>query len=143
MIRSPGAAGFDGSLTPVASSRLTHAIAASLGLGALSLCLVVTLTVLSIKVTMAMPIPAYSPSFWLVAFPQDNARCMAPRSDHGEDTCWTCNRRARRSDPAGRNLSDRHQDARRGHHVCVLGGTARSADGRQRTGPSMGAGVPA
>ena len=54
MMRSPGAAGFDGSLTPVASSRLTHAVA---GLGALSLCLIVTLTVLSIKVTMAMPIP--------------------------------------------------------------------------------------
>jgi hypothetical protein len=58
MIRSPGALGFDGSLTPVASSRLTHAVAASLGLGALSMCLIVTLTVLSIKVTVAMPIPA-------------------------------------------------------------------------------------
>ena len=43
---------------PVASSRLTHAVAASLAIGALSLCLIVTLTVLSIKVTMAMPIPA-------------------------------------------------------------------------------------
>ena len=58
MIRSPGAAGFEGSPTAVASSRLTHAVAASLGLGALSLCLIVTLTVLSIKVTLAMPIPA-------------------------------------------------------------------------------------
>jgi hypothetical protein len=37
---------------------LTHAVAASLALGALSLCLIVTLTVLSIKVTMAMPFPA-------------------------------------------------------------------------------------
>jgi len=55
MIRSPGAAGFDGSLTPVASSRLTHAVAPSLGL---SVCLIVAVTVLSIKVTMAMPIPA-------------------------------------------------------------------------------------
>ncbi len=58
MIRSPGAAGFDGRSAPVASSRLTDAVAASLAIGALSLCLIVTLTVLSIKVTMAMPIPA-------------------------------------------------------------------------------------
>ena len=58
MIRSPGAAGFDGRSAPVASSRLTHAVAASLAFGALSLCLIVSLTVLSIKVSMAMPIPA-------------------------------------------------------------------------------------
>jgi hypothetical protein len=58
MIRSPGAAGFEGRVAPVASSRLTHAVAASLAIGALSLCLIVTLTVLSIKVSMAMPIPA-------------------------------------------------------------------------------------
>ena len=58
MIRSSGAAGFDGLPAPVASSRLTHAVAASLAIGALSLCLIATLTVLSIKVTMAMPIPA-------------------------------------------------------------------------------------
>jgi hypothetical protein len=58
MMRSPGAAGFDRSLAPVASSGLTHAVAASLAIGALSLCLIVSLTVLSIKVTMAMPIPA-------------------------------------------------------------------------------------
>ena len=58
MMRSPGAPGFDRSLAPVASSRLTHAVAASLAIGALSLCLIVTLTVLSIKVTMAMPLPA-------------------------------------------------------------------------------------
>ena len=57
MIRSPGAAGFDGRPAPVASSRLTGAVAASLAIGALSLCLIVSLTVLSIKVGMAMPIP--------------------------------------------------------------------------------------
>ena len=57
MIRSSGTAGFESRLTPVASSRLTNAIAASLAIGALSLCLVVTLTLLSIKATMAMPIP--------------------------------------------------------------------------------------
>jgi hypothetical protein len=58
MIRSPGAAGFESRSAPVASHRLTHAVAASLAIGALSLCLIVTLTVLSVKVTMAMPIPA-------------------------------------------------------------------------------------
>lgn len=57
MIRSPGAAGFVSRSAPVASNRLTRAVAASLAFGALSLCLIVTLTVLSIKVTMAMPIP--------------------------------------------------------------------------------------
>jgi hypothetical protein len=57
MIRSSGRAGF-GRAAPVASSRLTNAIAASLALGVLSLCLILSLTVLSIKVTMAMPIPA-------------------------------------------------------------------------------------
>jgi hypothetical protein len=56
MIRSPGTAGFESRLAPVASSRLTNAIAASLALGSLSLCLAVTLTVLSLKVSMAMPI---------------------------------------------------------------------------------------
>jgi hypothetical protein len=58
MIRSPGAAGFNGRSAPVASSRLTDAVAASLAIGALSLCLIVTLTVLSIKIAVAMPIPA-------------------------------------------------------------------------------------
>jgi hypothetical protein len=58
MIRSPGAAGFNGRSAPVASSRLTDAVAATLAIGALSLCLIVTLTVFSIKATMAMPIPA-------------------------------------------------------------------------------------
>jgi len=57
MIRSTGTAGFVSRLTPVASSQLTNAIAASLAIGALSLCLVMTLTVLSIRGTMAMPIP--------------------------------------------------------------------------------------
>jgi hypothetical protein len=58
MIRSPGAVGFVSRPAPVASSRLTNAIAATLAIGALSLCVAVTLTVLSIKVSMAMPIPA-------------------------------------------------------------------------------------
>ena len=57
MIRSLGAVGFEGSSAPVASTRLTHAVAASLAFGAASLCLIVSLTVLSIKVSMAMPIP--------------------------------------------------------------------------------------
>jgi hypothetical protein len=58
MIRSPGAAGFESRSAPVASSRVTDAVAATIAIGALSLCMIVTLTVLSIKVTMAMPIPA-------------------------------------------------------------------------------------
>ncbi len=52
MIASSGAAGFDSRAAPVSSSRLTHAVAASI---ALSLCLIVTLTVFSTKVTLAMP----------------------------------------------------------------------------------------
>jgi hypothetical protein len=58
MIRSSGAAGFDSCAAPIASSRLTHAVAASLAIGALSLCLIVTLTILSTQVTLAMPFPA-------------------------------------------------------------------------------------
>lgn len=58
MIRSSGVVGFDNRPAPVASSRLTHAVAASLAVGALSLCLIVALTVLSINATMAMPLPA-------------------------------------------------------------------------------------
>ncbi|MBR1152229.1 hypothetical protein [Bradyrhizobium sp. JYMT SZCCT0428] len=58
MTRSPGTVGFESRPAPVASLRLTNAIAATLAIGTLSLCLVVALTVLSIKVTMAMPIPA-------------------------------------------------------------------------------------
>jgi hypothetical protein len=57
MIRSPGAAGFEGRSAPVASSQLTRAVAASLAFGAASLSLIVSLTLLSIKVSMAMPIP--------------------------------------------------------------------------------------
>ena len=57
MRRSPGAAGFESRPTPVASSRLHDAVAASLAIGSLSLCLIVTLTVFSLKVGMAMPIP--------------------------------------------------------------------------------------
>ncbi len=57
MMRSPGAgAGFAGRSTPVASSRLIHAVAAALALGSLSLCLIVALTVLATRVTMAMPL---------------------------------------------------------------------------------------
>jgi hypothetical protein len=58
MIRSPAAAGFNGRSAPVASSRLTEAVATALAIGSLSLCLIVALAVLSIKVSMAMPIPA-------------------------------------------------------------------------------------
>jgi hypothetical protein len=58
MIRSPGTVGFASRPAPVASSRLTNAIAATLAIGALSLCLAVALTVLSIRVLMAMPLPA-------------------------------------------------------------------------------------
>ncbi len=58
MTRSPGAAGFNSRSAPVASSRLTHAVASLLAIGSLSLCLIVTITALSIKVAMAMPIPA-------------------------------------------------------------------------------------
>ncbi len=58
MIRSPGTAGFRSCPAPVASPRLTNAIAASLAFCALTLCLVVTITVLSSNVTMAMPIPS-------------------------------------------------------------------------------------
>jgi hypothetical protein len=58
MIWSSGAAGFDSRVVPIASSRLTQAVAASLAIGALSLCLIVTLTVFSTKVTLAMPIPS-------------------------------------------------------------------------------------
>jgi len=57
MIRSPGTAGFEGRSAPVASSRLTDAVAATLAVGSLSLCLIVTITVFSIKVSLAMPIP--------------------------------------------------------------------------------------
>jgi hypothetical protein len=58
MIRSPGAtAGFADRSAPVASSRLIHAVAASLAVASLSLCLIVALTAMSTQVTMAMPFP--------------------------------------------------------------------------------------
>jgi len=53
-----GPAGFTRRCTPIASSRLTDAVAATLAIGSLSLCLVVALTLVSIKLSMAMPIPA-------------------------------------------------------------------------------------
>jgi hypothetical protein len=56
MTRSPGAAGFETRSVPAASTRLTHAVAASLAIGSLSLCLIVALSVLSIKASMAMPL---------------------------------------------------------------------------------------
>jgi hypothetical protein len=55
MKRSTGGTGFNVRSAPVASSRLTHAVAASLAIGALALCLVATLSVLSIKVAIALP----------------------------------------------------------------------------------------
>ena len=48
------ATGFQSRVAPAASSRLTHAVVASLAIAALSLCLSVSLTVLSTKATMAM-----------------------------------------------------------------------------------------
>ncbi|WP_233024937.1 hypothetical protein [Rhodopseudomonas boonkerdii] len=56
MIRSlRGAVGFQARPAPVASNRLTHAVAASLAVGCLSLCVVLTLAVLSIRSASAMP----------------------------------------------------------------------------------------
>jgi hypothetical protein len=55
MIRSPGTVGFVSTPAPVASSRLTNAIAATLAIGALSLCFAVTLTIVSMRIAMAMP----------------------------------------------------------------------------------------
>jgi len=49
--------GFSGRSAPVASPRLTDAVAASLAIGSLSLGLIVTLTMLSIEVSKALPIP--------------------------------------------------------------------------------------
>jgi hypothetical protein len=58
MTRASGTVGFQGrSAIAASSSRLTHAVAASLAIAALSLCLIVTLTVLSTKATMAMGLP--------------------------------------------------------------------------------------
>ena len=49
-------AGFQARPTPVASTRLTHAVAASLAVGCLSLCVILALTVMSIRVASAMPL---------------------------------------------------------------------------------------
>jgi len=57
MIRASGTVGFQGRSAIAASSRLTHAVVASLAIAALSLCLIVTLTVLTTKATMAMGLP--------------------------------------------------------------------------------------
>jgi hypothetical protein len=57
MIRSLAAGhGFGSQPARIASSRLTHAVAASLALGSLSLCLVVALAALSIRVAAAAPL---------------------------------------------------------------------------------------
>jgi hypothetical protein len=57
MIRSLAAGhGFGSRPARIASSRLTHAVAASLALGSLSLCLVVALAALSIRVAAAAPL---------------------------------------------------------------------------------------
>ncbi len=58
MTRSPcPSGGFVHRVALSASSRLTHAVAASLALGALSLCLIVAITMLSTRASMAMPLP--------------------------------------------------------------------------------------
>lgn len=57
MIRSPGAVGFSGRFAPVASPRLTDAVAASLAIRSLSRGLIVSLAVFSIEVSKALPIP--------------------------------------------------------------------------------------
>jgi hypothetical protein len=54
MRRSPGAAGFSGQSTPVASPRLIDAVAASLAFSAFSLCLAVALTVLTLKAGLSI-----------------------------------------------------------------------------------------
>ena len=57
MMRASGTVGFQGRSAIAASSRLTHAVAASLAIAALSLSLIVALTVLTTKATMAMGLP--------------------------------------------------------------------------------------
>lgn len=55
MSRSRGAGpGFDDQSAPVASSRLTHAVAASLAI-ALSVCLAMTFTMLTINTHLTLP----------------------------------------------------------------------------------------
>ena len=55
MKRSP-TTGFANGVIPVASSRLIHAVAASLAVSSLSLCLIVALTMLSTRASMALPL---------------------------------------------------------------------------------------
>ena len=56
MIRSSDAeTGFVQRFALSASTKLTHAVAASLALGSVSLCLILALTVLSTRISMAMP----------------------------------------------------------------------------------------
>ncbi len=57
MMQSPGSGGwFGGRFAPVASARLTHAVAASLAIAAFAVVLSVAFAMMSIKVAMAMPI---------------------------------------------------------------------------------------
>jgi hypothetical protein len=57
MMRSRGSSGwFEGRFAPVASSRLTNAVAASLAIAAFAVVLSVAFAMMSIKVAMAMPI---------------------------------------------------------------------------------------
>jgi hypothetical protein len=57
MIRSLRAgAGFQLCSNIVASTRLTHAVAASLAVGCLSLCVILAVTMMSIRVAAALPV---------------------------------------------------------------------------------------
>jgi hypothetical protein len=57
MIRSlRGVVGFQLRPAPVASAKLTHAVAASLAVGSVSVCIILALTVLSIRGVSAMPL---------------------------------------------------------------------------------------
>ena len=49
--------GFAGDPAPVASGRLTNAVAAMLVMASLSMCVIVALTMLSAGVSVAMPLP--------------------------------------------------------------------------------------
>jgi hypothetical protein len=57
MKRSHNIRGFVGQSAPVASSRLTDAVVATLAIGSVSLCLIAALTMISIRASMAMPAP--------------------------------------------------------------------------------------
>jgi hypothetical protein len=57
MIRSlRGVVGFQVRPAPVASTKLIHAVAASLAVGCLSLCVILALTMLSTRGVSAMPL---------------------------------------------------------------------------------------